>query len=218
MCMTSVMLPSTDHFPPKIPIIIGSFAKMACNLIHPVGLRHPVTGILHPFCSETDFVAGSKLHRCHRLVDCFLIDRSICHGRYRRSMPIHLLVLENTVDIASTVDRSKSTLDVDLYQKKSIDRIFPKSRKKGPLTYVPISVEKWFQTHIYQEVMVPYVVRNGPNAYPNIDTYPPIYRPGRSVTVDIDGQCRFTNRRIRSTSTVDAYSPTENYGRSSIVD
>ena len=28
------------------------------------------------------------------------------------------------------------------------------------------------------------MVRNGPNTHPNIDTYPPIYRPGRSV-IDI---------------------------------
>jgi len=29
--------------------------------------------------------------------------------------------------------------------------------------------------------MVPCVVRNGHNTYPNIDTYPPIYPPGRLV-------------------------------------
>jgi len=38
-----------------------------------------------------------KYHRCRRSVDYFLIDRSIGHGRYRRSIRIHLL--ENTVDI-----------------------------------------------------------------------------------------------------------------------
>ena len=81
-----------------------------------------------------------------------------------------------------------------------------------------IGGEKWSRTPIHQEVMVPCVVRNGPNTYPNVDTYPPIYRPSRSVTVDIDGRCRITNGRIRSISTVDADSLTENYGRSSIVD
>jgi hypothetical protein len=30
------------HFPQKSPIISGSFAKMTCNLRHPMGLRHPV--------------------------------------------------------------------------------------------------------------------------------------------------------------------------------
>ena len=33
---------------------------------------------------------------------------------------------------------------------------------------------------------------------PNIDTYPPIYQPGRSVTIDIDGRCRFTYGELRS--------------------
>ena len=54
--------------------------------------------------------------------------------------------------------------------------------------YGPISDEKWFRTHIYKKVMVPWVVSNGPNSYLNVDTYPPIYRPGRSITVDIDGR------------------------------
>jgi len=191
-----------------------------------------------------------NLHRCRRSVDCFLIDRSICHGRYRRSMLIHLL--ENTVDIDGryrftylrirsilTVDSNSPTWKYGRYRidhwfqtkigrnrpsmwirtkKKSVDRVIPQGRKKGPLTYGPIRDEKWSQTHIHQEFMVPCVVRNGPNTYPNMDTYPPIYRPGRSVTVDIDGRCRFTNGRTRSISTVDADLPTENYGRSSIVD
>ena len=69
------------------------------------------------------------------------------YGRHRRSMPIHLL--ENTVDIAPTVDfsqnRSKSTVDVDSYQNKSVDRVFPRSQRKGPLTYGPIDGEKWSQ-------------------------------------------------------------------------
>jgi len=52
----------------------------------------------------------------------------------------------------------------------------------------PISDEKWSRTHIYKKVMVPWVVRNGPNSYLNVDTYPPIYRPVRSITVDINGR------------------------------
>jgi len=37
------------HFPQKSPIISVSFAKMTCNLRHPMGLRHPVrvTWLLH---------------------------------------------------------------------------------------------------------------------------------------------------------------------------
>ena len=51
-----------------------------------------------------------KFHRCRRSVDCFLIDWSICHGRYPRSMPIHLL--ENTVDIAWTVDFRQKSVEI----------------------------------------------------------------------------------------------------------
>ena len=54
--------------------------------------------------------------------------------------------------------------------------------------YGPISDEKWSRTHIYKKVMVQWVVRNGPNSYLNVDTYPLICRPGRSITVDIDGR------------------------------
>jgi len=50
--------------------------------------------------------------------------------------------------------------------------------------YGPISDEKWSRTHIYKKVMVQWVVRNGPNSYLDVDNYPPIYRPGRSITVD----------------------------------
>jgi len=135
-------------------------------------------------------------------------------------MPIHLL--ENTVDIASTIAFRKKSVEIDrrcgFILKKLVDRVFQRSRKKGPLTYGSIGGEKWSRTKIDQEVMVQRVVRNGPNTYPNIDTYPLIYRPGRSVTVDIHGRCRFIDGRIRWISTVDADSPAENYGRSSIVD
>jgi len=135
-------------------------------------------------------------------------------------MSIHLL--ENTVDIASTVNFRRKSVEIDrrcgFIPKKLVDRVLQRSRKKGPLTYGSIGSEKWSRTQIYQEVMVPCVVRIDLNTYPHIDTYPSIYRPGRSVTVDIDGRFRFADGRIRSISTVDADSPTENYGRSSIVD
>jgi len=92
-------------------------------------------------------------------------------------MPMHLL--ESTVDITSTVDFREKSVEINRqcgFIPKKIGR---------PLTYGPIRCEKWSRTHIRQEVMVPCVVKNGPNSYPNIDTYPPIYL-GRSVTVDID--------------------------------
>jgi len=41
-------------------------------------------------------------------------------------------------------------------------------------------------------------MRNGPNTYPNIDTYQLMYRPGPSVSVDIDGRRRFTYGELRS--------------------
>jgi len=55
------------------------------------------------------------------------------------------------------------------------------------IPYDPISDEKWSLTHIYKKVMVTWVVRNEPNNYLNVDTYPQIYRPGGSITVDIYG-------------------------------
>ena len=92
---------------------------------------------------------------------------------------------------------------------------FPeKSGKKGPwhmVPYGPRSDEKWSRIHIYKRVVVPWVMGYGPNMYLNVDTNPPIYRPGRSITVDIDGRQGFAYQRIRSISTVDKDSPTENY-------
>jgi len=44
--------------------------------------------------------------------------------------------------------------------------------------YGPISDEKWSRTRIYKKVMVPWTVRNVPNSYLNVDTYPLIYQPG----------------------------------------
>ena len=159
-------------------------------------------------------------------------------SRYQRSIPIHLLestvdidsqcrlkshIFENTVDIASTVDFRKkigwNRPSIWIHtQKKLVDRVFSTMRKQGPLTYGSIGGEKLSFTQIHQQVMVPCLVRNDPKTYSNIDTYPPIHRPSRSVTVNIEGQCRFTDRRIKSISMVDADSSTENYGRSLIVD
>ena len=70
-------------------------------------------------------------------------------------------------------------------------RFSEKSGKKGPwrmVPYGPRSDEKWSRIHIYKRVMVPWVVWNVPNVYLHVDTNPPIYRPGRSITVDIDGR------------------------------
>jgi len=82
-------------------------------------------------------------------------------------------------------------------------RVFPRSRGKGPLTYGRIGGEKWSRTPIHQEFMVPCMVRNGHNTF-QIST--PIHRFINPVD------------RSQSISTVDADSPTENYGRSLIVD
>ena len=92
-------------------------------------------------------------------------------------------------------------------------RFSEKSGKKGPwlmVPYGPRSDEKWSRIHIYKIVMVPWVVRNGPNICLNVDTDPPIYPPGWSITVDIDGRKGFTYMKIRSILTVDKDSPTEN--------
>jgi len=70
-------------------------------------------------------------------------------------------------------------------------RVSEKSGEKGPWLMVPYGPridEKWSRIHIYKIVMVPWVVKNGANIYLNVDTDPPIYRPGRSITVDIDGR------------------------------
>jgi len=68
---------------------------------------------------------------------------------------------------------------------------FREVRKKRPwpmVPYGPISDEKWSWTHIYKKVMVPWVVRNAPKSYLIVDTYPLIYQPCWSITVDIDGR------------------------------
>jgi len=100
-------------------------------------------------------------------------------------------------DGALPVSTLQSTA-IKVRSRSSVFENFRRSKTNGPLTYGPIVGKKWSWTHIHQEVMVPCVVGNGHNTYPNIDTYPPIYRPGRSVTVDIDGRCGFTKGRIRS--------------------
>jgi len=75
---------------------------------------------------------------------------------------------------------------------RSPGHVLPSSQGKKDhwpmVPYGPINDVKWSQTHIYKKVMVQWVVRNGPNSYLNVDTYPPIYRPGQSITVDIDDQ------------------------------
>jgi len=67
--------------------------------------------------SQMGLQGRESFHRYRRWVDCFFIDRSICHGRYRQSMLIHLL--ENTVDVDGRCRitysriRSISTVDAD---------------------------------------------------------------------------------------------------------
>jgi len=67
-------------------------------------------------------------------------------------------------------------------------RFSEQSGKKGSwlVPYGPRIDEKCSRIHIYKRVIVPWVMRNGPNMYLNVDTNPLIYRPGRSITVDID--------------------------------
>jgi len=71
---------------------------------------------------------------------------------------------------------------------RSPGRVLPRSQGKKDhwpiIPYCPISDEKWSRTHIYKKVMVTRVVRNSPNSYLDVDTYPPIYRPNRSITRD----------------------------------
>ena len=43
---------------PKSPIIIGCFAKMTCDLRHPMGLRHPVPNFL--FVNSVCLVTASE--------------------------------------------------------------------------------------------------------------------------------------------------------------
>jgi len=71
-------------------------------------------------------------------------------------------------------------------------RVLPRSQEKKDhwpmVPYGPISDEKWSRTHTCKKFMVPWVVKNGPNSYLNVNTYLPIYRPSQSITVDIDGR------------------------------
>jgi len=103
--------------------------------------------------------------------------------------------------------------------------------KKGLLTYGSKGGEQWSRIPIYQEVMVPLVVRNGPNKHPSIDTNPLIYRPvdlSRLIwTFTVDpptGTWKYGRYRprlsihIRSISTSTINPPTGKYGQSLIVD
>jgi len=80
-------------------------------------------------------------------------------------------------------------------------RFSEKSGEKGPwlmVPYGPRSDEKWSRIHIYKRVMVPWVVRNGPNIYLNVHTVHRFIDP-------VDPS--------RSISTVDKDLPTGKYGR-----
>jgi len=62
-------------------------------------------------------------------------------------------------------------------------------RKKRTMTYGPIWSQKWWKmvpdTHL-QKINGEWVVRNGPNIYLNVYTYPLIYQPGQSITINMD--------------------------------
>jgi len=138
-------------------------------------------------------------------------------GRYRQSIRIH--ILENTVDIASTVDFSQKSVEIDRrcgFIPKKIGWFLEKSGKKGPLTYGPIWSHKWWE-------MVPDTnlqKSHGPMCgqkwsqqlskcrYLSTDLSTRsidhgLYRRLIRIhllenTVDIDGRCRFTYGELRS--------------------
>ena len=94
-------------------------------------------------------LTSQVLYRFCRSVDYFLIDRSIGHGRYRRSIRIHLL--ENTVDIWSTVDFTQISVEIDRRY-----GFIPKQnrllRSRWPLTLfhcspVPLKIRQEFIKH-----------------------------------------------------------------------
>ena len=116
----------------------------------------------------------------------------------------------------SAQNRSKSTVDVDSYQKKNRSISSEKSGKKGPLTYGPIWSHKWWEivpdTHLQKS--------HGPMGgekwsqqlfkcrYLSTDLSTQSIdhrRYRRSIrihllenTVDIDSRCRFTYGELRS--------------------
>jgi len=71
-----------------------------------------------------------QVHRCRRSVDYFLIDWSICHGRYRGSIWFHLR--ENMVDIIGRFDFTYGRI-------WSTYRVHSTSRKKS------VDIEYWFR-------------------------------------------------------------------------
>jgi len=93
-----------------------------------------------------------------------------------------------------------------------------KKQKMNLPTYGPSSDEEWSQIIIHQEV-------NGPTSGEEWPQHTCNYRhkstdqpTGRLVTVDIDGRLDSTHGRTQSISTIGSVTPTENYGRSWIVD
>ena len=76
-----------------------------------------------------------------------------------------------------------------------VDRVFPRSRKKGPLTYGPICGEKWSRTHVHRS----HGPMRGEKWHQQLSKY-------RHLSTDL-------STRSRSISTVDADSLTREYGR-----
>ena len=120
------------------------------------------------------------------------------YGWYWRPMPIHPRNAEN-------YGRSMivKNIEIILCLDKILKHFFLGEVKKGPLTMVPEVVKNCPKHPSTNNSMVPWLVRNGQNTFPNIDTYPLIYRQ-----VDLS----------RCMSMVDTNSPTENYSWSSTVD
>ena len=139
------------------------------------------------------------------------------YGRYWRSIKIHLL--ENTVDIASTVDFSEKSVEMDrrcgFIPKTNWSISSEKSGKKGPLTYGPIWSHKWWEidpdTHL-QQIHGPiggekWSQQISKCRYLSTDllTWSIDHcRYRRSIRihlfenmVDIDGRCRFTYGELR---------------------
>jgi len=67
----------TGYFLQKSPIISGYFAKMTCNLRHPMGLRHPVLCILHLICTFVLQCVAVCVAVCCSVLQCVAVCCSV---------------------------------------------------------------------------------------------------------------------------------------------
>ena len=109
--LSRFVLPISDPSALNFSQIVGFQDSPNLSKIEKVAETCEFNGKEPLFVERTIAISIRVLHRCHRSVDYFLIDRSIGHGRYRRSIRIHLL--ENTVDIWSTVDFTQKLVEID---------------------------------------------------------------------------------------------------------